>query len=99
MPSGNRRDYYEVLGVDRSADEAVLKSAFRKIALQHHPDRNPGDPQAEETYKEASEAYTVLSDPEKRAKYDRFGHQANMFEGFNQGFQGVNLNDIFGDIF
>ncbi len=98
MASGNRRDYYEVLGVERSADESALKSAFRKIALQHHPDRNPGNPAAEEVYKEASEAYTVLSDPVMRAKYDRFGHGG--FEGFGGGgFQGVNLNDIFGDIF
>ncbi|MBK7864611.1 MAG: molecular chaperone DnaJ [Archangiaceae bacterium] len=95
----SKRDYYEVLGVDRGADEAALKSAFRKIALQHHPDRNPGNAQAEEVYKEASEAYTVLSDPDKRAKYDRFGH-AGGFEGFGSaGFQGVNLNDIFGEIF
>src|SRR5882672_10801286 len=99
MAGGNRRDYYEVLGVERSADESALKSAFRKIALQHHPDRNPGNPQAEEIYKEASEAYTVLSDPDKRAKYDRFGHGPG-WEGFGgAGFQGVNLNDIFGEIF
>jgi molecular chaperone DnaJ len=97
MAAGTRRDYYEVLGVERSCDETTLKSAFRKIALQHHPDRNPGNKEAEEIYKEASEAYTVLSDPEKRAKYDRFGHGG--FEGFSGGFQGVNLNDIFGEIF
>jgi molecular chaperone DnaJ len=95
----SKRDYYEVLGVDRGADEAALKSAFRKIALQHHPDRNPGNKEAEEIYKEASEAYTVLSDTDKRAKYDRFGHGPG-WEGFGgAGFQGVNLNDIFGEIF
>ena len=98
MASGGKRDYYEVLGVERNADEAALKSAFRKLAMAHHPDRNPGDAAAEEKYKEASEAYTVLCDPEKRMKYDRFGHSG--VEGFGgAGFQGVNINDIFGEIF
>lgn len=95
-----KRDYYEVLGVQRTASAQELKSAFRKVALQYHPDRNPGDKDAEEKFKEASEAYEVLSDPERRAKYDRFGHSGNPFEGFGGGgFQGVNINDIFGDIF
>ncbi|MCI0571556.1 MAG: molecular chaperone DnaJ [Myxococcaceae bacterium] len=98
MPgAAQKRDYYEVLGVQRGADEQVLKSAFRKIALQYHPDRNPGDHSAEEKFKEASEAYEVLSDPDRRARYDRFGHPGDMFGG--QGFQGVNINDIFGDLF
>ncbi len=99
MASGNKRDYYEVLGVDRSADEAALKSAFRKLAMQYHPDRNPGDHTAEEKFKEVSEAYEVLSDADRRARYDRFGHQG--VEGFGgSGFGGgVNINDIFGEIF
>lgn len=100
MPAaGSKRDYYEVLGVERGADPQALKSAFRKIALECHPDRNPGDQAAEEKFKQASEAYEVLSDPEKRAKYDRFGHAGGGFEGFGAGFAGVNLNDIFGEIF
>lgn len=97
-----KRDYYEVLGVQKTVSAQELKSAFRKVALQYHPDRNPGNHEAEEKFKEASEAYEVLSDPERRAKYDRFGHAGNPFEGFGGaggGFQGVNINDIFGDIF
>src|SRR5207248_2941224 len=69
-----RRDYYEVLGVERSVDGAELKRAYRKLAMELHPDRNPGDAASEAKFKEASEAYQVLSDPEKRARYDRFGH-------------------------
>src|ERR1051325_6592247 len=102
MPvSTTKRDYYEVLGVSRGCTEVELKSAYRKVALQYHPDRNPGNHEAEEKFKEASEAYEVLSDPERRARYDRFGHagaSGGGFEGFG-GFQGVNINDIFGDIF
>lgn len=99
--AANKRDYYEVLGVDRQVDAQVLKSAYRKVALKYHPDRNPGDKEAEEKFKEATEAYEVLSDTEKRARYDRFGHAApGGFEGFGgQGFGGVNINDIFGDLF
>lgn len=101
--AGQKRDYYEVLGVQKSVSTQELKSAFRKVALQYHPDRNPGNKDAEEKFKEASEAYEVLSDPERRAKYDRFGHAGNPFEGFGGagagGFQGVNINDIFGEIF
>ena len=70
----DKRDYYEVLGVDKNADEAALKKAYRKLAKKYHPDMNPGDQEAAEKFKEASEAYSVLSDPEKRAKYDQFGH-------------------------
>ena len=104
MPAaaGQKRDYYEILGVQKTVSPQELKSAFRKVALQYHPDRNPGDKEAEEKFKEASEAYEVLSDPERRARYDRFGHAGAGggagFEGFG-GFQGVNINDIFGDIF
>ncbi len=96
-----KRDYYQVLGVDRAADDAAIKSAYRKLAHQHHPDKNPGDHAAEERFKEASEAYEVLSDPDRRARYDRYGHtNGAQFEGF--GFGGAaasSINDIFGDIF
>jgi len=96
-----KRDYYEVLGAARTATPQELKSAYRKLALQFHPDKNPGDATAEEKFKECTEAYEVLSDAEKRARYDRFGHQAP--GGFGGGFSGGegfgNINDIFGDIF
>lgn len=96
-----RRDYYEILGVDRNVDEPGLKSAYRKLALKYHPDRNPGDKEAEERFKEAAEAYSVLSDPQKRATYDHFGHA---------GLQGAaaphfdpsvftDFSDILGDFF
>ncbi len=99
-----KRDYYQVLGVSRDAAEAELKSAYRKLAHQFHPDKAPEDREAEERFKEASEAYEVLSDPEKRARYDRFGHAGgaggNPFEGFGfGGAAGASINDIFGDIF
>ena len=97
-----KRDYYDVLGVSRDADGAALKSAYRKLALQHHPDRNPGSPEAAEKFKEASEAYAVLSDPEKRARYDRFGNAAfggsGGFPGFDPSSFG-DLSDLFGDLF
>ena len=96
-----KRDYYEVLGVGRDADEAALKSAYRKLAHQYHPDKNPGDKGSEEKFKELTEAYAVLSDGDKRARYDRFGHGAGgvPFEDAF-GFGGAaNINDIFGDIF
>ncbi len=102
-----KRDYYEVLGVDRNVGEAELKKAYRKLALQYHPDRNPDDPQAEEAFKEVSEAYAVLSDAEKRSRYDQFGHAAMGGPG-GGGFTGdfgdlggfTDLfNDLFGDIF
>ncbi len=101
----SKRDYYEVLGVDKSADEATLKKAYRVLAKKYHPDANPGDKEAEAKFKEASEAYAVLSDPDKRAKYDQFGHAA--FEGGGGGaggfdFSNMDFSDIFGgfgDIF
>jgi len=97
----SKADYYEVLGVSRDCSEQELKSAYRKQALKYHPDRNPGDHTAEEKFKEASEAYQVLSDADKRAAYDRFGHAGLGAQGFGAGpFAGsVDLGDIFGDFF
>jgi molecular chaperone DnaJ len=98
------RDYYEVLGVDRGANEADIKSAYRKLALKHHPDRNPGDKVAEERFKEAAEAYAVLADTDKRARYDRFGH-AGVQGAAGPGAGGFNpetfadFSDILGDFF
>lgn len=97
-----KRDYYEVLGVPKNADDAALKKAYRTLAKKYHPDANPGDKQAEAAFKEASEAYSVLSDPEKRRKYDQFGHAA--FDGGAGGggfYEGnaADFGDIFGDIF
>ncbi|MCA9450764.1 MAG: DnaJ domain-containing protein, partial [Candidatus Omnitrophica bacterium] len=97
MSSTTKRDYYEVLGVGRDADKEILKKAYRKLALEHHPDRNQGDPEAEEKFKEATEAYEVLSDPRKREAYDRFGHQG-LDGGFGGGFNTEAFRD-FGDIF
>ncbi|MBU3875380.1 molecular chaperone DnaJ [Faecalicatena sp. AGMB00832] len=101
----SKRDYYEVLGVGRDADDAAIKKAYRALAKKYHPDMNPGDAEAEKKFKEASEAYAVLSDPEKRRQYDQFGHAA--FEGGAGGaggfggfdFSGADFSDIFGDIF
>jgi len=97
----SKADYYEVLGVSRDATEQELKSAYRKLALKYHPDRNPGDHVAEEKFKEASEAYQVLIDADKRAAYDRFGHAGLSGQGFpGSPFGGaVDLGDIFGDLF
>ncbi|MCF2641086.1 MAG: molecular chaperone DnaJ [Lachnospiraceae bacterium] len=97
-----KRDYYEVLGVDRNADEAAIKKAYRVLAKKYHPDANPGDKEAEKKFKEASEAYAVLSDAEKRRQYDQFGHAA--FDGGAGGaggfdFSNMDMGDIFGDIF
>lgn len=100
-----KRDYYEVLGVDRNADDATLKKAYRALAKKYHPDMNPGDAEAEKKFKEASEAYAVLSDPDKRRQYDQFGHAAfDGASGGGSGFGGFDFNssdfgDIFGDIF
>jgi molecular chaperone DnaJ len=92
------RDYYAILGVDRDASEVEIKKAYRQLALQHHPDRNPGDQQAEERFKELSEAYAVLSDPDKRSQYDRFGTVAAPAGGFEQGF-GSLFEDLFEGFF
>ena len=98
-----KRDYYEVLGVGRDADAAALKTAYRKLAHQYHPDKNQGDKAAEERFKELTEAYAVLSDEEKRARYDRFGHAGGAGSAagdpFGFGMGGASINDIFGDIF
>src|SRR5205809_1696692 len=103
MPS-EKRDYYEVLGVAREAALDDIKSAYRKLALKYHPDRNPGDAAAEEKFKEAAEAYSVLCDSEKRARYDRFGHAgvtgpgAGGGPGFNPDIF-ADFSDILGDFF
>ncbi len=95
----SKRDYYEVLGIQRGASAAELKSAYRKLALQYHPDRNPGNQEAEERFKEAAEAYEVLRDPQKRQIYDQFGHQGLEGTGFS-GFGGFeDIFSSFGDIF
>src|SRR5579864_1745629 len=94
-----KRDYYEVLGVSREADDQQLKSAYRKLAREHHPDVNPGRHDAEEKFKEAAEAYSVLSDPQKRAAYDRFGHQGVQSAAQVFDPSSVDLNDILGDFF
>ena len=98
-----KRDYYEVLGVTRTADNAEIKKAYRVLAKKYHPDMNPGNAEAEKKFKEASEAYAVLSDADKRRQYDQFGHAA--FDGTGGAgaggfdFSGMDLGDIFGDIF
>lgn len=98
----DKRDYYEVLGVDKTASDADIKKAFRVLAKKYHPDMHPGDKECEEKFKEAQEAYAVLSDPDKRKQYDQFGHAA--FDGAGGGaggfdFSGMDMGDIFGDIF
>src|ERR1700756_4082555 len=103
MPSADRkRDYYEVLGLERTAGDEEVKKAYRRLAVQFHPDRNPGNKQAEEKFKEINEAYQVLSDPEKRSQYDRFGHAALQGTGAG-GFGGFDftqsLEEVFSDIF
>ena len=94
-----KRDYYEVLGIDRNAEENEIKASYRKLALKYHPDRNPDDKEAEESFKEAAEAYAVLRDPEKRGIYDQYGHQGLQGTGFS-GFRGFDdIFSSFGDIF
>ncbi len=95
-----KRDYYEVLGVSRTADDTELKRAYRQLAMEHHPDRNPGSKEAEDRFKECAEAYEVLSDPEKRARYDRFGHEG--MRGAGVDMRGQSVDDImshFADLF
>ena len=96
-----KRDYYEVLGVDKNADDAAIKKAYRVLAKKYHPDMNPGDKEAEQKFKEASEAYAVLSDPEKRRQYDQYGHAA--FDGGAGGAGGFDFNgadlETFSEIF
>lgn len=98
-----KRDYYQILGVGRDASEEEIKKSYRKLALKYHPDRNPGNKEAEEAFKEAAEAYEVLSDPEKREIYDRYGHEGLSGTGY-RGFTGfedifASFGDIFGDVF
>src|SRR5512134_4073917 len=108
----SKRDYYEILGIARSATEQEIKSAYRKLALRHHPDRNPGDKGAEEKFKEAAEAYAVLADPQKRSMYDRFGHAGvsgatggacgfdpSVFSDFGDVLGGLGDSFGFGDLF
>ena len=100
----SKRDYYEVLGVEKTASDAEIKKAYRKMAIQYHPDKNPGDKEAEEKFKEAAEAYSVLSDKDKRARYDQFGHAgmggaAGGAGGFGQGMSMDDIFSMFGDIF
>ena len=94
-----KRDYYEILNVNRDADADEIKKAYRKLAIQFHPDKNPGDKVAEDKFKEATEAYEVLQDAEKRARYDRFGHAGLEGMGTDFGDLGINLDDVFGDVF
>jgi molecular chaperone DnaJ len=98
----SKRDYYEILGIEKNASEADIKKAYRKMAIKHHPDKNPGDASAEEKFKEAAEAYEVLSNPQKRQQYDQFGHAGMNGGGFGGGGTHMNMDDIFsqfGDIF
>src|SRR4051812_5955512 len=98
-----KEDYYVILGIVRTASDDEIKKAYRKMAVQYHPDRNPGDKAAEDRFKEINEAYQVLSDGAKRSKYDQFGHAAfsagSGFGGFEQGFGGGSFTDIFDNIF
>ncbi len=94
-----KRDYYEVLGVPRSADPNEIKKAYRKLALKYHPDRNAGNKESEEKFKEVSDAYEVLSNQQSKAQYDQFGHVSNNLGGGGNPFQGSGFGDIFGDVF
>ena len=98
----SKRDYYDILGVAKTASDQELKTAYRKLAVKHHPDKNPDDPHAEEKFKEAAEAYSVLSNPEQRSRYDRFGHAGVSSAAASAawgapGFSGI--EDILGDLF
>src|SRR3954468_25061032 len=99
----SKRDFYEILGVSKGSSAEEIKKAYRKVAMQYHPDRNPGDKSAEEKFKEAAEAYEILSDQDKRAQYDRYGHAGVSNNGRAGGHPGnMNMDDIFsqfGDIF
>ena len=100
MPNVTKLDYYEVLNVSKTCSDGDLKTSYRKLAMQYHPDRNPNNPEAEAKFREASEAYQVLSDPQKRAAYDRYGHEGiSGGAGGNPFAGGVDISDIFGDIF
>lgn len=97
----SKRDYYDILGVARSASAEEIKKAYRKLAIKHHPDKNQGDKESEEMFKEAAEAYDVLSNPEKKQRYDQYGH-AGMGAGGGSGAHGFSMEDIFsqfGDVF
>lgn len=96
-----KRDYYEILGVERSADEREIKKAYKRLAMKFHPDRNPDNPEAEEKFKEAKEAYEILTDAQKRAAYDKFGHAGvDPNQAGPGGFGGgADFGDVFGDIF
>lgn len=87
-----KEDFYAILGISKGASASEIKKAYRKKAIEYHPDKNPGDTKAEENFKKAAEAYEVLSDPDKKARYDQFGHQA--FEGGGFGGGGMNMDDI-----
>jgi molecular chaperone DnaJ len=98
----SKPDCYQVLGISKNSSPEDIKKAYRKLAMQYHPDRNPGDKEAERKFKEATEAYEILKDPDKKAQYDRYGHQENNFGGGRGGFEGFDFNDIFsnfGDFF
>ena len=95
----SKRDYYETLEVSRDASAGELKKAFKKKAMKYHPDRNPDNPEAAEKFKEAAEAYDILSDSQKKSAYDQFGHSGVEGMGGSQSYNDVNINDIFGDIF
>jgi molecular chaperone DnaJ len=95
----SKRDYYEILGVGKNADEKEIKKSYRRVAMKYHPDRNPDDPKAEDKFKEATEAYDVLMDGEKRSAYDQYGHAGVDPNMGGSGFGGGNFSDIFGDVF